>query len=258
MLKRTLSAITAVVIGVSGLSADSVDKSVEVTMNPNGGAKKGVIVVPTGGDVYSENNAYVPVTESFAPEPVESIHATTIQVIEPAPSSRSFSDTIIYASGAKKSYMKKEPIKIKLKLKRKAYIYFWTVSASGRGYMILPNNFESFNSYRANRAYVVPEKSADYDFVSDRAGVEQVYVLATNKKINSSKIKSIFRKRAGGVVPTATNKDVRNFITKDIQVIARHQNLKYDIASFQIKVYDPRANQHSGASHSTVNITVNQ
>ena len=249
MLKRTLSAITAVVIGMSGLSAEAVNKDIEVTM----GSKKGIVVVPVGTEEgYSINNSYVPETQPFTPEP--------IQVIQPAPSSHKFSDTIIYASGAKNDYMVGESIKVKLKLKRKAYVYFWTVSASGRGYMILPNDFESFNTYSANRAYVVPERSADYDFVSDREGVEQVYVLATNKKINPSKIKSIFRTKSGGRVPTATNKDVRQFITKDIEVIARHQKLKYDIASFQIQVHAPhqQSSQQRRPSSTTVNVTVTQ
>ena len=208
MLRKTLSAITAIVIGTSGLSADTADKSVSVSI-PDAGAKKGVIVVETTPPVQ---------------------RATAAQVIRPATSSAGYSDTIVYASGVKNNYTVDEPIHIKLKLKRKAYIYFWTISANGNGYLILPNDLESFNSYKAKTNYVVPERSADYDFVSDRAGVEQVYVLATNKKIKLSKIKSIFQNRK------ASNKDIKKFVTKDIKVIARTQELKYDIASFQIQV----------------------
>jgi len=161
MLNRTLSVITTIVMATSGLSADVANKSVSVSVTPD--AKKEIIVVPTPA-----------------------------QVIKPATSTTGYSDTIVYASGAKNSYMVDEPIHIKLKLKRKAYIYFWTISANGKGYLILPNDLESFNSYKANTNYVVPERSADYDFISDRAGVEQVYVLATNKKIDAKKSTYLF------------------------------------------------------------------
>ena len=231
MLRKTLSAITAIVIGTSGLSAEAVDKSVSVSVTPD--AKKSVIVVPT-------SNVQTRVTTT------QVIQATPQQVIQPATSSRGYADTIVYASSTKNNYKVDEPIHIKLKLKRKAFIYFWTISANGKGYLILPNNLESFNSYKANTNYVVPERSANYDFVSDRAGVEQVYVLATNKKINASKIKSIFKNRQ------ASNKSIRKFITKDIKVIARNKNLKYDIASFQIQVHEKYQAQQN------VNITINQ
>jgi hypothetical protein len=242
MLRKTLSAITAIVIGTSGISAEAMDKSVSVSINPD--AKKSVIVVPTGNPTQPivVNNP----VQTQSTGGVYNLNPTPRQVIQPATSSRGYSDTIVYASGAKNSYQKNEPIHIRLKLKRKAFIYFWTISANGKGYLILPNDLESFNRYRANVNYVVPERSADYDFVSDRAGVEQVYVLATNKKINANKIESIFKNRQ------ASNKSIRKFITKDIKVIARNKNLKYDIASFQIQVHD------QSQTPSNVNITINQ
>ena len=115
----------------------------------------------------------------------------------------------------------------------------------------MPNNLESYNNYKANTDYVVPERSAAYDFVSDREGIEQVYVLATNKKINQAKLESIFSQKAGGVIPMATNKDIKKFMTKDIHVIARAQNLKYDIESFQIQVREKN-------TPANVNIYINQ
>lgn len=250
MLNRTLSAITAVVIGTSGLSADAIDKSVSVSINPDGGNKKSVIVVPTnstnaqqqdGGGVYG--NVYQPEPQQRVEPRV--VQPTPQQVMQPAPSTQGFNDTIIYASGVKNYYEVGEPIKIKLKLKRRAYIYFWTVGSSGNSYRILPNSLESYNNYRANFNYVVPEGSAKYDFVSDRAGIEQVYVLATNKKINTQKLRSIFSQKS------VAQKSMREFITKDIRVVAREQNLKYDIASFQIQVKDKN-------SASNVNIYINQ
>ena len=237
MLRKTLLAVTAIVIGTSGINAEVVDKSVSVSVNPD--AKKSVIVVPTGNIISNPAQA-----QSTAG--VYNLHPTPRQVIRPARSSQGYSDTIIYASGAKNSYKVDEPIHIKLKLKRKAFIYFWTIPANGNGYLILPNDLESLNRYRANVNYVVPERSANYDFISDRAGVEQVYVLATNKKINTNKIRSIFKNRK------ASNKSIRKFITKDIKVIARNKNLKYDIASFQIQVH--AKNQ----TPSNVNIIINQ
>ncbi len=248
MLNRTLSAITAIVIGTSGLSAEAMDKSVSVSINPDGN-KKSVIVVPTNptqtvapvsqGSVYEE--PYSPAQ----PQAVAPQQPTSAQIMQPAKPSHGYSDTIIYASGVKNYYEVGESIKIKLKLKRKAFIYFWTVGSSGKSYRILPNSLESYNTYRANTNYVVPPRSAAYDFVSDRAGVEQIYVLATNKKISTAKLQSIFAQKS------VSQKSMRKFITKDIQVVARTQNLKYDIASFQVQVREKNA-------AANVNIYINQ
>lgn len=221
MLKTTLSTITALLITATALNADVNNKSIAIE---DMGAKKGIIV--------------------------EATEPTPAQVMTPAKPSNGYGDTIVYARSAKSNYRVGEPIKIQLKLKRDAFIYFWTVSANGNGYLILPNNLESYNRYKANTNYVVPERSASYEFVSDRAGVEQVFVLATNKKISTNQIKAIFNQRAGGVIPKANNKSIRNFITKDIIVIAKQNNMKYDIASFQIGVQDNRPT-------TSVNITVN-
>lgn len=154
----------------------------------------------------------------------------------PAPATNGYDDTIVYAGASKKSYHPYEPITIQLKLKRDAYIYFWTVSHDGKGYLILPNNFESFNTYKKDNLYVVPEKSADYNFVSDRPGVEQVYVLATDKKITAKKIEAIFNEKVSGVIPRATSKSIQSFITKDIVVIAKEEDLKFDMVSFSIDI----------------------
>ena len=252
MLRTTLSAITAIVIGVSGLSADGTDKSIAVSIDQNAGSKKGIVVEATHPLVQTTTATSSTQTTSQVVHHTNTVaQPTSAQVMRPAPSSSGYDDTIVYASGAKNNYLVGEAIKIKLKLKRNAYIYFWTVGSSGKSYRILPNNLESYNRYRANTNYVVPENSASYDFVSDRAGVEQVYVLATSKKISQSKLESIFNQRAGGVIPMASNRNIKNFVTKDIQVIARNQKLKYDIASFQIQVHAPQP-------ASTVNIFIQQ
>jgi len=250
MLNKTLSAITAIVIGVSGLSAEAMDKSVSVSINPDLGSKKSVVVV----DTSSTPNIVAPVAQTTQPRrvvqqprvvaPIPS-KPTAVQVMRPATSSTGYADTIVYASGAKNYYEVGESIKIKLKLKRRAFIYFWTIGSSGNSYRILPNRLESYNDYKANTNYVVPPRSAAYDFVSDRKGVEQVYILATNKKISTAKLQSIFSQKS------VTQKSMRKFITKDIQVVARTQNLKYDIASFQVQIRDKNA-------PSNVNIYINQ
>jgi len=167
---------------------------------------------------------------------VSTCDVTPNQNIQPAPSSADYSDTIVYAKPVKKSYHPYESIKVRLKLKRDAYIYFWTVSSDGKGYLILPNNFESYHKYKKDIDYVVPERSADYEFVSDREGVERIFVLATNKQISNKKLKSIFETKKKGAMPVASNKAIKSFVTKDIQVIARRKNLKYDIEAFNIKV----------------------
>ena len=234
MLNRTLSSvITAIVIGTSGLSADTANKSVSVSI-PNQDSKKGMIVVDTSTT-----------PQTVAPVQQSNLQPTSAQIIQPAPSTHGYSDTIVYAGSVKNYYEVGESIKIKLKLKRKAFIYFWTVGSSGNAYRILPNKLESYNTYKANTNYVVPPRSASYDFKSDREGIEQVYVIATNKKIGTSKLKSIFAKKS------VSKKSMKKFISKDIQVVARTQNLKYDIEKFQIQVRNKKP-------ASNVNIYINQ
>ncbi len=224
MLKTTVSVAAAVVMGISGLNAESADKNVVV------------VAAPTAGQ-----------------------HSSSQQRIEPAPSTQGYKDTIVYARGAKKEYAVGEPIRVQLKIKRNAYIYFWTISYDGRGYLIMPNDFTSFNKFTRNTEYVVPERSAKYEFVSDRAGVEEVYVLATTKKISEKRIGAIFNKKAGGVIPVASSKNIKNFVSKDIMAIAKRENIKYDIERFDIAIYDDRpeaANQKTEGT--SVNITINQ
>jgi len=182
--------------------------------------------------------------------------ATAQQNMRPVSSTRSYRDTIIYARGAKKEYAVGEPIKVQLKLRRNAYIYFWTVGADGRGYLILPNNLDSFNKYQRNTQYAVPNRKALYHFISDRVGVEKVFVLATNKKIDKGTIQSIFDKKAGGVIPMASYKSIKSFVEKDIRVVAKKQKFKYDIRAFEIGVY-PNKNANR-TTNSNVNINIYQ
>lgn len=220
MIKTTLSVITMMVIGMSGLNA-----GVNIAINENEG-KKGVVVE--------------------AEEPT---------MVTPTPSTSGYDDTIIYARGAKDIYEVGEEIRVQLKIKRDAYIYFWTISNSGKGYLILPNDFESFNKYERRVEYVVPNNGSDYSFVSDREGIENVYILATNKKIKLDTIENIFDSKSGGIVPTATSKSIKNFVTKDIQVIAKKERMKYDIAYFSLNIENKRRVE---STQSTINININR
>ena len=150
-----------------------------------------------------------------------------------------YRDTIIYAKSAKSGFYKvNESIEIKLKLKRDAYIYFWTLGSSGKVYQILPNSFESnVSMYKKNKEYSVPDKnSSEFDFVSDRAGVEHIYILAANKPIPKKELEKIFRKKVEGVIPLAVPKDFDAFIKERLYSISKESDLMFDIEEFEIKV----------------------
>ena len=261
MLNRTLSAITAIVIGVSGLSAEG-SRGINLRMGADGVSdiQKGMAVIGNQSQSYSQPTQRYQDGNSYQNyQPVESYQP--ISAPEPVRVSSNFADTIVYAKAVKDTYRVNKPIRIQLKLKRDAYIYFWTISRDGRGYLILPNNFEGSVKYRANTRYVVPHNSADYQFVSDRAGVENLYVLATNKRISKNKIQSIFSQKAGGVIPRAKASSINKFVEKDLQVIAKKQNLKYDIKHFSINVLANQQQsrpQRQQPARQNVNIYINR
>jgi len=192
-----------------------------------------VALSTTGVNAQNKNIEVVANTETTHATYTEARHSSY---------TRNYRDTIISASAVKNHYSVNEPIEIKLELKRDAYIYFWTVSHDGKGYLILPNNFESFNRYTKKETHIVPKSSAEYEFVSDRAGVEKIYLLATDKKISSDRMSRIFSEKVGGVIPKASAKSISNFMTKDIQVIAKENNLNYDLVDFSIRVYEKTSN----------------
>jgi len=207
------------------------------------------LVAVMSGVVFAENNTKgfgvnIKVESTMdgpALKPVANSIAFESNVLQTPKASKGFSDTIIIAKGAKSAYHVDEPIKIQVKLKRDAYVYLWTIdSDNGSGYLLLPNNFESFNSYKKDKVYNIPEDgpTARYDFVSDRKGMEQVYVLATDKKIDKDKISEIFSKRIGGLVvkAIASKKNIEQFMTKSIKIIAREQALKFVVKGFKIKI----------------------
>jgi len=155
---------------------------------------------------------------------------STIQV------SDGYADTIIYAKAVNESYKIDEPITILAKFKRDAYIYLWTVAKSGKGYLILPNNFAKVEQYKAQKEYTIPNKEGLYQFVSDAKGTEEVYLLATSKPISVARISAIFYKDPSAVMPEASAKDMEVFASKDIKVIAKEEELEYDIEWFKVSV----------------------
>ncbi len=244
MNNTTLSAITALLITTTGLSAStsiSLDTNETVATQS---AQKDIRVVPVA-KVEKPKVQTVQNTKPQTPAVVVNVNTNgqqqvAVTTIKPQPKPivkvNKYDDTIEYAKAVKNNYAVGEEIKIKLSLKRDAYIYFWTISADGKGYLILPNNLEAFNKYKKKTAYVVPERSADYQFVSDRVGVEEVFVLATSKPISKNEILKIFSDKTSNIVPTAPKVKIEIFMTKDIQVIAKKEKFQYDVESFQIGV----------------------
>jgi len=243
MFKTTLSTITAIVITMGAIHAEtsiSFDgtqvnqttkdmKVVEKRAQSTNYTQQSEYITYTGieDDEYTQEEAYYTPTTTEYQEPFP-----PQEIVKPT---QSFNDVIIYARPAKKSYRVDEPIRIRLKLKKRSYIYMWTVGRDGKGYMILPNRFTSYNKYKSYYNYVVPENSSKYEFQADRKGVEHIYILATNKPISSSKMKSIFNQKVGNF-PTASAKATKDFTTKDIHVIAKQENIDYDIQHVAITI----------------------
>ena len=166
----------------------------------------------------------------------QQVTITTTAKPKPTHKVNKYDNSIKYAKAVKNNYVVGENIKIKFSLKKNAYIYFWTLSSNGKGYLILPNDFEDFNTYKKNKEYIVPKESADYQFISDRVGVEEVFLLSTSKPISKKQMLKIFSDKTSNVVPTAPKGNIQNFIRKDIIVIAKKEKFTYDVKSFQIGV----------------------
>ena len=268
MLKTTLSTITAMVITMSGLNADNGISSDGTGVNKDMRVVSKVetyqevhqsYIEPTNG-VYDIDNSQDEVIYS-EPNPPMTYTPAPYSEDELVESTPSYSNTIIYAKPAKRFFTVDEAIRLKLKLRKKSHLYIWTVGRDGRGYMILPNRFNGYNRFKKNYAYVFPERSLNYEFQSDRAGTEHVYILATNKPISTAKMESIFNTRVGNY-PTASAKASKRFITKDIHVIAKKEHLKYDLQHVAIQIVDERyrtnskpiQKQHKRESSVTINI----
>lgn len=237
MKHTTLSAITALLIATTAIEATtSVSLEENSSQIVTSGAKDIQVVPKVKVDKVKPTTQPVVVNVNTPTHQVTVTEHTPNPTVKPTPTMQSYKDTITYAKAVKNNYVVGEEIKIKLSLKRDAYIYFWTVSADGKGYLILPNDLESFNKYKKETAYVVPEQSADYQFVSDRVGVEEVFVLATSKPISKHEITKIFKDKTSNIVPTAPKEKMRTFVSKDIVVLAKQEQFDYDIKSLLIGV----------------------
>ena len=227
MLKITLSTITAIILSMSNLNADTGTKDMHVVSKVEVYQENSYIettgVYEEDEPIYSEPNPPMEYTE---PPYSDS------EIVKPTPS---YNNTIIYAESARKYYRVGDAIKIRLKLKRKSHLYIWTVGRNGQGYMLLPNRFNGYNRFKSHYAYVFPERSLNFEFQSDRAGTEHLYILATNKPISTEKMEDIFNRRVGNY-PTASARATKNFTTKDIHVIAKQEHLKYDIKHVTVQV----------------------
>jgi len=213
MFKIALSTVTALVVITNGLSAENLLSGNRKDMRPVPIETKTSYSDDIGSYYYEEDydryNKYSGDTIVSEPVDMKSKSLNAIAFVRPA----------------KSHYRVGEPIRVQLKLKKSAYIYFWTVSRDGRGYLVLPNRYEKYNKYKPNLFYVVPSNSSKFNIISDRPGVEHLYVLATNKPISQQKIDSIFNQNS-------------KFRFKDLVVTPKSDNLKYDIWEKEIPIYN--------------------
>lgn len=146
-----------------------------------------------------------------------------------------------FAKAASKKVKVGEPIKLALKLKEKSYIYMIAVSnKNDKAYMILPNKFEGYNLYKPNTHYVVPERSADYQFISDSAGTETIYLIAsTHKQKFESLLNQFGTKEVGGFRTTSVEK-AHKFMKDIIVVSANRLKKKVEVRKLNVEVYDDK------------------
>lgn len=234
MLRKTLSAITAVVIMSSGLSAkpENVSKDMHVVAKIESSTQTEEMVYTYDADeeIYSDG------TMPYSDEPiVETSYKPSKPKMKPRPENYTQHISTI-GINRPKGYHINEPIRIQLKLKKPSYIYMWSLSSSGQGSMIFPNSFTGFNRFdKVNSQYVVPENSSKYNFVSDGKGAEEnVFILATDKPISREKMESIFNKKIGNFL-MATPYQTTNF-AKDIHIIAKEQDFMYDIRHIKVPI----------------------
>ncbi len=131
-----------------------------------------------------------------------------------------------------------ESIKVALKLKEKSYIYMIAVSEkNNKAYLILPNKFEGYNRYKPNTHYVVPERSADYKFISDSTGTETIYVVSSTHKQSFKQLLNKFgSKEVAGFRTTSASK--AHAFMKDILVVpAKRDKKKVEVRKVEVQVY---------------------
>jgi len=143
-----------------------------------------------------------------------------------------------FVKPSKNSVAVGEPITMSIKLKKKAYVYFIAVSSSNKAYMILPNRIKGYNRYRANKTYTIPKRKGKFHFVSDRPGVETIYVIATTYKQSFDQLLNQFGKDEVGGFRISSNKSAQTYM-KDILVVpARANKAKVEVRKFKINITD--------------------
>lgn len=134
-----------------------------------------------------------------------------------------------------------ESIKVALKLKEKSYIYMIAVSEkNNKAYLILPNKFEGYNLYKPNTHYVVPERSADYKFISDSAGTETIYIVASTHKQSFKQLLNKFGSKEVAGFRTTTASKAQSFMKDIIVVPANRSNKKVEVRKLEVQVYDDK------------------
>jgi hypothetical protein len=80
-------------------------------------------------------------------------------------------------------FQKAEAINFKIKANRDFFLYLFSIDkASNKGYLLLPNDKQPDNYFRANREYTLPR--AGIEFFSDKAGTEKVVMVASTEKLS--------------------------------------------------------------------------
>ncbi len=78
-----------------------------------------------------------------------------------------------------------QPMSFAIKANQEFYLYLFVIDDNDKGYMILPNKLQQYNSYQAGERYMVPEKALQ--FYSNHPGTEEVIMIAATKKLELTK-----------------------------------------------------------------------
>ena len=123
-------------------------------------------------------------------------------------------------------YKEGEVIKFYFKVNRNSYIYVYHMDAGGHVKMLFPNGFSKKNYIEANKTYVIPDESMNFDIkVSAPFGTEQVKAVASLQPIKEMDIKD----GESGFRDLGIVKDINEnkFITRSLDIVpqeARTEN----------------------------------
>lgn len=148
---------------------------------------------------------------------------------------------LVQANALKKSYNVGEPIQFKLKANKDVYFYLFSLDEDENATLLIPNSKVTDNFLEAGRSSLFPNGEHSRMLVGDKAGKENLVVVATTKQINFSEDK--------------------DFSSKSIYSQTKTANLKKQFASKDIVWVDaskPEANsenQNAASFYFTVNVT---